>query len=174
VVGAFELGDFVPAGEGAGRFHGEHDRFTAGIAEAHLLDVGNARNQQLGQFDVLGGGHGEGGAESDLSLDCGRHLRIGMAEDERRVVIKEVDALVALDVGHTAAAATGGINRIRGERDGVPRVSTGHDAGGAVRELLREGLFGLVGGGLGRGVFRGNRGRGGLPVHVSVGAVERT
>ena len=60
-----------------------------------------------------------------------------MSEDERRVVVEEIDALVAIDVRYAATVAACSINRIGSEGNRMTGVSAGHDLRSAVIQLPR-------------------------------------
>ena len=95
VVAAVELGDLAAAGERAGGLNGHHHRLGARVREAELLDAGDALDQQFGEADLALGRKGNRGAERELAGDGLHDARVGMAVDQRRVIVHEVE----LDAG---------------------------------------------------------------------------
>ena len=85
-------------GEGARRADREHRRLGARVREPDAFDRRQPADDLLGQLDLGLGRRRERRAAADLRLDRGDDLRVGVAEDERRVVAEEVAVLVAVDV----------------------------------------------------------------------------
>ena len=69
--------------------------------------MGQAAGEELGQLDVQLRRPREGRPLRDAGLGGGGDVGVGVAEDEGREVVEEVDALLAFDVAHAAAAAAG-------------------------------------------------------------------
>ena len=129
VVGALERGDQRPAGERPRAADGEHRRLGPGAREAELLDRRQPSADLLGQLDLEPGRGGEGRAAADLRLDRGGDGRMGVAQDERRVVAQEVAILVAIHVADPEAGPGLDVRRIRRAVDGRSRRAAGERAG---------------------------------------------
>ena len=107
VVAAGELHDDAATRDAARQPERRHRGLGAAADESHLLDRLHARDDLLGEGDLvlarraeaepLGGGVG----------DCREDVRVGVAEDHRAPAADEVDVAVAVDVGEPRALRRG-------------------------------------------------------------------
>ena len=113
VVRPFGLGDLRAAGERPGR----PDRVECGLsarrAEADPLQTGQAGCQPIGHLDLELGRPREARPPVQLRPHRVEHHRMGVAVDQRGVVVGQVDQLVAVDVPDPAARAPVGEERMR-------------------------------------------------------------
>ncbi len=98
MIGAFDLDDLGPLGEGARGLDRHHHALGAGIGEADLLDRGQAFDQQFRQLDLAQRRRAEGGAERNLIDRRGGDVGMSVAVDQRSEV---VDAVV-VDIASTS------------------------------------------------------------------------
>ncbi len=137
VVGALELRDERSAGERARRPDREHRRLRAGAGEPQALDRRDAAPDLLGQLD-LGLGRGrEGRPAADLCLDRGDDRRVGVTEDERRVVAQKVAVAVAVDVLDPQPGTRRDVGWIGRRKDGRPGRATGQRGGRPLEQRPR-------------------------------------
>ena len=134
VVGALGLGDLRPPGKCAGRLQRDHDRLRARVHEAHLLERAVAAAQVLGIAHLDLGSHHERGAAGHLLRHRLDDLGAGVAVDEGRHVVGEVDARDALEVGHAAALAALDVGRATRPQDRVAADAAGKDFEGPLVE----------------------------------------
>ena len=113
VVGAFELGETLLAGEGHGRPDRIHGGLGARVGEANVLDAGHPPAEHLGERNLALGGPGEYGPFGDLISRGLDHGRMGVAEDEAGLVVDKIDALVAVGIVYAAPLAPRDIGRKR-------------------------------------------------------------
>ncbi len=111
VVGALELGDPMPTGEPAGGLDGHHHRLAARVGEPNPLDAGDPLDEEGGQLDLLGRRQRERGAAGQSTGGRFRHRRMGVAVDQRRVVVQQVKAPLAIHVDQPAPLAFRRIDR---------------------------------------------------------------
>jgi hypothetical protein len=105
VVGAVEAQDRITARERAGRADSDHDRLRAGVGEAPALAGGHAGTELGGERDLVAGRQPEAAALLYRPDRGHRHARVGVAVDQRGVVVLEVDELAAVLVEHVATLA---------------------------------------------------------------------
>ena len=127
VIAAFELGDSGATGEGARRLDGHHHRFSARIREADALDAVDAIDQQLSQADLALGGEGYGRAHYKLLCDCLHDARMGVAVNQRGVVVDEIQAALTVHIGDRRSLRRGHVCRVGRSEHGGARVAARHD-----------------------------------------------
>jgi hypothetical protein len=101
---------------------------------ADPLDGGDPLDELLGEGDLERAGRTECRAASDLLLDRGHDGRVGVAEDQRRVVAEEVAIGVAVNVLDPDPRAAGEVRRVRWREDGRPGGAAGHDPRGPLEQ----------------------------------------
>ena len=99
VIRAFALRQQVLAGKGARRTDGVERRFGAGVDETDLVERWHAFAHQLAPLDHQGRGRGIRHTLLKLRRQSLDHRGMPMTEYERRHVVDEIDALVAVNVG---------------------------------------------------------------------------
>jgi hypothetical protein len=144
VVGPFEPRDQRPAGERPGRPHREHRGLGARIREANPLDRFDPTGELLGEGDLQLARRTERGSPTDLLLDGRDNPRVGMAQDQRRVVAKEVAVRVPVDVLDANTRAAGEIRRIWRREHGRPGRATGHDPDRTLEQRRRSRCPGAI------------------------------
>ena len=97
-----------------------------------MIDVGHPRNDELRQFHLHFSGHREGAAESHALLNGLGNLWIRMPEDQRGVVVEEIDPLLSFYVSHAATLAPADVDGIGREHGGMARVAARHYLGGPI------------------------------------------
>ncbi len=127
VIAPFDLHETVPAGEGARRFQGRHHRLGAGVHEADLVEARRTTAHVPGELDLHLGRHGERGAALQLRRHRLDDRRMGVAVDQRRHVVGEVDTLHAVDVDDAAAARPLGVEGMGGAQQGVAADAAGQN-----------------------------------------------
>ena len=123
VVAAREDGDLLPAGEGSRRAKREHRRLRAGVREADQIDARQALANPLGEVDLQLVRRGDAHQPCGLALHRLHDPRMAVAEDERRVVRDEVDALDAVCVPDAATRSPRDVDGVRVVEDRRPRVA---------------------------------------------------
>ena len=118
VVGAFDLHDEVPAGEGAHDPHRVEGRLGPRVPEAPVREA-VARLQLFGDDQRVLGRLREVRPELDATLDRLDDLRMRVAHHHHAVAVVVVDVLVAVDVPYVRALASRHVDRVR--RPGLPR-----------------------------------------------------
>ena len=90
VVSALNLGNLELTRAGPGGLYAEHHGLAPGVAEAELVYVVNSVDEEICEFDLGLGGHGEGGASLQLLAHRFDDGRVGVAVDERGHVVDKV------------------------------------------------------------------------------------
>ncbi|MCY1443564.1 hypothetical protein D9M71_599880 [compost metagenome] len=145
VIGAFDLGDLLAAGEGPCCLQRHHDGFCAGVGETHLLYAGQTLAEDFSQLDFAFGGHAEAGPQSQLFLHRFVHLRMAVAVDHGGEVVDAVDSLGSIGVPDSAALATHRVKRERFHVDRRTGVAPRKDTTGTCMDLLGcRGVIGVV------------------------------
>ena len=111
-------------------------------------------DEQLRQFDFLDRRHRERRSAAQSRGDRGDHVGIGVSVNQRRVVIEEVDASLAIGIGQVLAVSGSGIRRVWRLVERCARVAAGHHGTGA-REQARSFRIGRSVG-IGSGDHRGH------------------
>ena len=99
VVGALELGDGWPAGDGARGLDGEHHSLGAGVHETALFQSRCASSYLLGQVRFAGQRQSESRSPIDGGMQRIHHWREGVAMDQREEVVGAVENAPSVDVG---------------------------------------------------------------------------
>ncbi len=137
VVRALELRDLRAAREGSRALERDHHRLAARVGEAHALGRGQPLAQERRQLDLLGRRHRERRTQREPAGRGFHDRRVGVAMDQRRVVVQAVQATVTLDVGDPAAFSGRGVWRVGCHVDGRARVAARQHALGAREERGR-------------------------------------
>ena len=135
VVAAREDADLLPAGEGSRRAERQHRRLGAGVREADQLDARQALTIRSASSISSSFGAATLISSRGLALHRLDDPRMAVAEDQRRVVRDEVDALDAVHVPDAAALAAGDVDGIRVVEDRRPRVAARQRAERALPQL---------------------------------------
>src|SRR6266545_5022928 len=144
VIGALELGDLAPPREGPRHPHRVHRRLGAGIGEADGLHAGDALRQDLGQAHLVLARTRKGHAPARRVLDGLDDGRVGVAQDQARVIAVEVQSLDAVGVPDARAFSPRDIERIRIEEDRRAAVAARHHTERFLVELARACALSLV------------------------------
>ena len=142
VVAALELGDQVPAREGARQAHRVQAGLGPGVGEARPFQAGHAAAQLRAHLGLVPHGRAQGDAALQLRLHRRHHGRVVVAQDLAGVVVGEVGVPVAVDVEQVRAVAA-----LHGQRVGAVEVGALGDAAGRGVGVGREVLQGAWCGG---------------------------
>ena len=123
VIAALELGDQVPAGEGARQAYGVQAGLGAGVGEARPFQAGHAAAQLRARLGLVPHGRAQGNPALQLRLHRRHHGRVVVAQDLTRVVVGEVGVAVAVHVEQVRAVAA-----LHGQRVGAVEVGALGDA----------------------------------------------
>jgi hypothetical protein len=115
VIGALELGDRRPPGDGACRLHGEHHGLGPGVDEAELLEARCPAADFLGQRRFAGHRQAERRAAIDRVVQRCHHRRESVAMDQREEIVGAVEDPPAVEIGDPGAVAAHRIRWMRGE-----------------------------------------------------------
>ena len=130
VIRALELGDLGPSREGSGRADRIHGGLGARVREAHAFQRRHSPRQHLGQANLVLRGARKGQAEGGGVLRRLHHVRMGVAQDEARVVAVEVQAVHAVHVPDVRALSPLDVEGIGIEEGRGPAVAARHDGHG--------------------------------------------
>ena len=135
VIGARHLQYDVASGEGPRHLDGLHVGFRARIAEADAVHRGQPAAEQPGQLHLVRVGRHPPGAPPGLPPNGLGDLRVGMAVDERRGVVGEIEDSIAVHVMQVASLAPDHVGRMRGETGSQPRIAAGKETPGFPEQL---------------------------------------
>ena len=144
VIGALEVGHERPAGEGPGGTDREHRRLRAGVREPQHLDRRKTGADLLRKLDLRLGRRPECRAAPDLVGDRRHDGRMGVTEDQARVVPEEVAVRVAVNVADDDALAALDVRRVRRGVDRRPGRAARQRGGGPVEQGRRARCSGDV------------------------------
>ena len=111
MIATFELTDAIAPGNCACDAQRNHHGLGSGIIEYDLFDAANPCAQMLGQCEFLRAWRRVSGAARQLTFDRRDDVRMPVAVDECGVVIVEIDARVAVEVGAAHSASVVDIER---------------------------------------------------------------
>ena len=134
---ALGFGDLPPPGAGAGQAEGKHHRLGPRACEPDALHRRHPPDDALGETDLVRGRRGKCAPPPHLPLDGGDHGGRTVAEDQRGVVVREINPLVAVDVGDPAPQPARHIGGKRIEVHRGARDPAGKHRPGALMQLLR-------------------------------------
>ena len=140
VIGAFELGDHRPPGEGARRLDREDHGFRTGIGKAQLLDARHALAQELGKIDFERRGQPDIDKLRRLPGKRLDHRREAMAMDGGGEIADHVEIAIAFDIDDISPLARGGIERIRRKQDTMAGIAARHDVPRTVHQSGGAGI----------------------------------
>ena len=126
VVAALGLRHERPAREGARDAHGHHHGLGARVREADALDRADALAQHLREPHRVLVRRGEACALGELRPDRLDDGRMGVAVDQRGVVVEQLDVAIAVDVVEVRAGAATRERRVRREPRRGARIASGH------------------------------------------------
>ncbi len=137
VVAPVEPQQQIAPGERSRRADGHHDRLGARVREAQALDRRHALRDPLGEGDVVARRQAEARPLVHRRRRGGHDDRMAVAVHERRVVVLEVDHLVAVLVDQAAPLASRRVRRHRRDVERRARVAAGHGRDGAGVQVSR-------------------------------------
>src|SRR5215472_1168646 len=102
VISAFHLDNFVTSRKSLGRANRAHGRLSPGIAESHLLQVRHPLAQHLCQPGLDFQRSSISSPLDQLTRNFLGYPGVRMPMNQRFVVIKKVEVLIAVNVGYSA------------------------------------------------------------------------
>ena len=142
VIAALELGDPVPAGEGARQADRVQARLGPGVGEARPFQAGHAAAQLRAHLGLVPHRRAQRDAALQLRLHRRHHRGVVVAQDLAGVVVGEVGVPVAVHVEQIRTVAA-----LHGQRVGAVEVGALGDAARGGVGVGREALQGAGSGG---------------------------
>jgi hypothetical protein len=136
VVPALHLDDQIAVGERARRPQRVHDRLGTGVAKPHHVDRSNAVDDDLRQpgLGLIRGR--KRGTEGKSFRHSGDNRRVGMAVDQGRVVVEEIDVGAAVGVLDATTPPLRDHQWVGGMKRDRAGITAGHHA---ARSLMERG-----------------------------------